>query len=232
MFEAMPTPAVIASPVTAKIIWVNSQLAEMYGAPADEIVGKTLFDFIESPQIGRAIADLARVVLGESPSPVTYQLKRADGRQAAGQISSVPLFFRGQPAMLSFVTDVSERERLLRSLRESEERYKCLLDSMPGGVVVVVDEYIAYANHALARALGFDSASELVDKQMFRFIRKDFRDRVREARVRMLLNGTSHPVAPVVLVRRDGSDVVTTAASTVVHWEGRAATQTLMYDIG
>lgn len=233
IFEAVPVPVVIASPVTAKILWVNKRLVELYGATDTEgIVGKTLFDFIEAPQLGRAIADLARVVLGEAPPPVTYQLKRANGEHAAGQVSSVPMLFRGQPAMLSFVTDVSERERLVRSLRESEERYRLLLDSMSGGVVVVVDDRIVYVNGALVRALGFDSADQLIDKQMYRIIHADYREPVRAARDTMLVTGEAHPAAPVILLRRDGSLLETTAASTVIHWEGRRATQTLMYGIG
>ncbi len=233
IFEAVPVPVVIASPVTAKILWVNRRLVELYGATdTDGIVGKTLFDFIEARQLGRAIADLARVVLGETPPPVTYQLKRANGEHAAGQVSSVPMLFQGQPAMLSFVTDVSERELLVRSLKESEERYRLLLDSMRGGVVVVVGDHIVYANGSLARALGFDSADQLVDKQMYRFIHPDYRGPVRAAREKIVVTGENLPAEPIVLLRRDGSPLETTAASTVIHWEGRRATQTLMYDIG
>lgn len=233
IFEAIPIPVVIASPITSRILWVNKRLYAMYGTTdTDGIVGKTLFDYIEAPQLGKAIADLAKVVLGEAPPPVTYQLKRANGEHAAGQVSSVPLVFQGQPAMLSFVTDVSERERLVRSLKESEERYRSLLDSMPGGVVVVAGDTIVYANDALARALEFDAADQLIEKRMYRFIREDFRKPVRAARDQMLLTDESVPASPVVLVGRNGREVRTTAASTVIHWEGRKATQTLMYEIG
>ncbi len=233
ILEAVPTAVVVASPVTARILWVNKRLVEMYGvADTDGIIGKSLLDFIEASQMGRAISDLAKVALGQSPPPVTYQLKRVDGGHAAGQVSSVPLLFEGQPAMLSFVTDVSERERLVRSLRESQERYELLLDALPGGVVVVVDGHIVYANDALARALGFESARELVDLRMMRFIAEEYRKPVREERNRILLSGENYPAAPVVLIRRDGSSLATTAASTAIHWDGRRATQTLMYDIG
>ncbi len=229
IFEAVPTSVVIASPFTARILWVNKRLYEMYGAEDTEgIVGKTLFDFIEAPQLGRAIADLGRVALGESPPPVTYQLKRANGEHAAGQVSSVPIMFRGHPAMLSFVTDVSERELMVRSLKESDERYRLLLDSMPGGVVVIVGDSIAYANKALAHALGFASPAELAEKRFYRYIRADYRDAVRTARERMLVTGEPQPAASVVLLGKNGVEVSTTAASTVIHWDGRIATQTLM----
>ena len=233
IFRAVPMPVVVASPVTAKILWVNDRLVDMYGAssPAD-VIGMSLLDFIEAPQLGKALADLGKVVLGQSPPPVTYQLKRADGEYAAGQISSIPFMFQGQPAMLSFVADVSERERQVRSLRESEERYRSLLDTMPSGVVVVVDEYIVYANTSLAHALGFATSAELLEKRIDRFIHEDYRSPVAKARKQILSTGEHRPAMPVVLIRRDRTPLETTASTSVIRWEGRLATQTLMYDIG
>lgn len=233
VFRAVPLPVVIASPVTARILWVNDRLVDMYGvSDSEDVVGMSLFDFIEAPQLGKAVADLAKVVLGQSPPPVTYQLRRADGQYAAGQVSSIPFIFQGQPAMLSFVTDVSERERQVRSLKESEERYRLLLDTMPSGVVVVQDDYIVYANTSLARALGFGTAEELLEKRLDRIIHEEYRAAVSSARKHMLSTGESRLSIPVVLVRRDRSPLSTTASSTVIRWEGRLATQTLLHDVG
>jgi PAS domain S-box-containing protein len=232
VIERMPVPALIASPVTSKILWANCRLLEMYGVTdSADVVGKSLLDFIQAPQIGRALADLARVVAGQSPPPVTYQLRRFNGEYAAGQVSSVPMLFRGQPAMLSFVTDVSEREHLVLSLRESDERYQLLLDSMPAGVVVVVHGIIAYANRSLAEALGMDGPGALIGTSMETHIDPAYRAAVEAAQKRMLTSGEAHPAAPVVLLRADGSRLMTTAASTVIHWEGVPATQTLMHDL-
>ena len=232
IFRAVPVPVVIASPVTAKILWVNDHLSEMYGADADEVIGMSLLDFIDASQLGRALADMGRVVLGQSPPPVTYQLKKANGEYAAGQVSSIPFIFRGHPAMLSFVTDVSERERQVMSLRDSEERYRLLLDTMPSGVVVVADDYIVYANNALARALGFSTAEELLEKRMDRFIDEDYRASMNSARRTMLASGKNQPAVPIVLLRRDRSQLSTTASSTVIRWDGRLASQTLLCDVG
>lgn len=232
ILEHMPLPALIASPVTGKILWVNTRMLEMYGVDDPErLVGSTILDFIQAPQLGKALADLAKVVAGQSPPPVTYQLRRANGAYAAGQVSSVPLRFRGQVAMLSFVTDVTERESLLLSLSESEERYRLLLDTLPSGVVVVVDGVVKFGNRALAQALGLQSPDELLDTPMYDYIDEPYRKPVEEARRRMLVSGENHPAAPVVLVRVDGTRLETTASSAVIHWDGALATQTIFADV-
>lgn len=232
ILERLPIPVVIASPVTGKILWVNSRLVKMAAAqrPAD-LVGKSLLDFIEPPQQGVALADLAKVALGASPPPVIYNLKRATGELAAGMVSSVAMLFRGQPAMLSLVTDVSERERLIRELAESEERYRLIIENSPSGVVVVVDDHVAYANQALAAALGLSGSDEVIGRSMYDFIVPEQRKPVREARRQVLMTGETFPAAPVTLLRSDGTTFDTTAVTTRIRWEGEIATQTLMHDL-
>lgn len=232
ILERLPVPALVANPVTAKILWVNSRLVRMAAAShPDDIVGGSILDYVQLPQASTALTDLAKVALGQSPPPVTYQLRKRDGQYAAAQVASVPMVFEGQPAMLSIVTDVSEREALFRGLAESEERYRLLLETLPSGVVVVVDDLVVYANEALSCGLGLDAPSELIGRPMYDFIAEDQRRAVREARREVLITGTPFPASPVTLIRRDGTELRTTAATTRIRWDGEPATQTLMHDL-
>ncbi len=232
ILERLPVPVLIANPVTAKILWVNSRILRMAGVGgADEIVGGSILDYVQLPQASTALADLAKVALGQSPPPVTYQLRKKSGEHAAAQVASIPMVFEGQPAMLSVVTDVSEREDLLRGLAESEERYRQLLETMPSGVVVVVDDAVAYANRALACGLGLDDPGELIGSSLYDFIEPSERKAVREERREVLMTGRPSPASLLTLVQRDGGRVSTTAATSRVHWDGALATQTLMYEL-
>ncbi len=233
ILQRVPTSVVIANPVTGRVLWVNQRLAEMYGvSDPHSIIGKSLFDFIEAPQLTGALADLAKVVAGKSPPPVTYQLRRVSGEYAAGQVSAVPMAFQGQPAALLFVTDVTERERLVRELTESEQRYRLLLDSLPGGLAVVLDEGIVYANGSLVRALGYDDAASVVGRSLDGFIREDFIEPVRAGRRRTIQRLEDGPAAGVVLLRKDGSELETTTSSSPIRWDGEPATQMLFYGMG
>ncbi|MDZ4168670.1 MAG: PAS domain S-box protein [Coriobacteriia bacterium] len=232
ILDKLPVPALVANPVTAKILWANMRLVHMAGATRpDEILGSSILDYIQLPQASTALADLAKVALGQSPPPVTYQLRKRDGQFAAAQVSSMPMIYEGQLGMLSIVTDVSERESLFLKLTESEERYRLLLESMPSGVVVVSGDDIVYANQAIACGLGLDSAQALIGRTMYEFIVEPQRKAVRNARREVLMTGAAFPAAPVTLIRADGSLLETTAATTRVHWEGELATQSLMYDV-
>ncbi len=198
----------------------------------EQILGKSILDFVKAPgQQGIALGDLAKVALGGSPRPVIYELQRLDGETAAGHVASVPMMFRGQPAMLSLVTDVSDRERVIRELEESEERYRLLLDNTPSGIVVVQDERVVFANRSLARALGYDGTDDLLGMSVYEHIAEEYRKPVRDARRQLMRTGKTIPAAAVELVRRDGERVPTTAVTTLIRWKGELATQTLMHDL-
>lgn len=232
VLERLPISAVIANPLTGRILWVNAHNMQLAGATSPEqLVGRNLLDFIMPEQHGVALRDVAAVALGQSPSPIVYNLKRLDGGITHGQIASIPMRFRGMPAMLSLVADVTERERAARELAESEERYRMLVETSPDGIVVVTGEEIRYASPALLLALGAESADEVVGRSMYDFIDPALHRAIKESRRELVLRRQALPAAPVTLVRLDGKHLETTAASTVVRWQGEIATQTIMRDV-
>ena len=231
ILERMPVPCVIASPITGRVLWVNSQLVEFARAPGRErLVGRSVLEFIQPGQQGVALADLASVAVGKRPAPVIYELVRTDGSRASAHISSVPIMYENQPGMLSLVTDVSERERLIRDLEESEERYRFLVEAAPAGVVVVVKGEIVFANAAFARALGLEGQEDLVGRSMYDFIAPEHVDAERAARRGVVRTGKTTPASPIELLRSDGRRVATTFVTLRTHWDGHVATQTLMHE--
>lgn len=232
LLERLPVPVVIANPLTARILWVNHNLVKMgRGSHPDEFVGKSIMDFIKPEQMSKALTDLAAVVAGKSPDPVIYGLKKLDGELAAVHVASIPMVFRGQPAMLSLVTDVSERERLIRDLAESEERYRLLLANTPGGIMVTLDREVVFANESIAHALSLRSAAALIGRDMYEFVAPEDHAAVREHRHRAMSTGV--PTAPmaVTLMAADGTRFRTKAGTARISWGGLPAAQTLMHDL-
>jgi PAS domain S-box-containing protein len=74
--------------------------------------------------------------------------------------------------ILEFVSDqvalLIERKRMLISLRESEEKYRNLVESASDGIVIVQDSRIVFANRELTRLLGFES-DEVIGSKFGKF---------------------------------------------------------------
>lgn len=232
MLEKLPATAVISDAATGEILWVNSRDLRVVGASSpDQLVGRNLLEFLSPSQHGIALHDIEAIARGESPPPVTYDVRRLDGGWAALQIASVPMRWDARPAMLSLITDLSSQVQAMRDLAESEERYRLLVETAPGGIVVVGHgSEIVFVNPALAAALGATPA-QLLGRSMYDYIAGDHVKLVRDARRRLLASGESVPASPVVLKRVDGGLVRATAQSTLIAWHGEQATQTVVRDM-
>lgn len=229
VLERLPISAVVASPISGRVMWTNSHNIKLAGAThPDQLIGRSILDFIEPSQHAVALRDLAAVALGQSPPPVVYHLKRLDGGRADGQISSVPLMFEGKPAMLSLIAEVTEREQVLRELRDSEERYRNLVDALPEGLTVVVDDTIVFANSAVTAMLSLESADALIGRKTYDFIAPEYHKAVREARKKALLTKTPTPGLPIEIVSPSGIRARVLATTRVVRWGGEVATQAVL----
>ncbi len=100
-----------------------------------------------------------------------------------------------------------EAERKLgeRSLLESEERNRTLLAVSPDGIWLHHNTRIKYANDALVRMLGYDSAQDLVGRAIFEFFVPEFREALRERVAKVVTTLGSAPLTETVMLRSDGS---------------------------
>lgn len=64
--------------------------------------------------------------------------------------------------------DTSEKQILIRSLEESENKFSTLTNLLPDGLLLVDDDCIISANPASARLLGFENTSELLGEELSR----------------------------------------------------------------
>jgi two-component system, cell cycle sensor histidine kinase and response regulator CckA len=106
----------------------------------------------------RAVAERG-VVVRDTP------VRRYD-RLEANEVLRLTYAFVPPSYLLVHSDDLSPPAVTEAALRESEERYRSLVASMPDGVVLRGrDGLILASNHAAARLFGYTSASELLGKQ-------------------------------------------------------------------
>jgi PAS domain S-box-containing protein len=117
------------------------------------------------------------------------------------------------------------------ALRESEDRYRRLVEVCPVAVAVHSDGRFDFVNPAAARLVGAERAEELVGRAMLDFVHADDHDLVRE-RMRQLREGAGQ-VPPVEerFVRLDGSVVDVEVVSTRFTFQGRPAVQMVARDV-
>ncbi|MFH1114903.1 MAG: PAS domain S-box protein [Pseudomonadota bacterium] len=127
--------------------------------------------------------------------------------------------------------DVTDRKRVEEALRQSEAKYRTLIESLPDGVFVQVEDRIAFANSAMANLFGAESPDALQGTRVLDLVHPLHRDAIRERIVRNLEIGEPVPLLEQKLVRLDGTVFDAEAAGAAVLYEGRNARQVLVRDI-
>lgn len=106
-----------------------------------------------------------------------------------------------------FVTDITERKRTEHLLRQSEERYRRLIDISPYAILVHRGDRILFANDQAIKLFGAVKADEIVGKPIMDLFHSDHHTVVRE-RIHESFQGRSHvPVFEEQIVTLDGQSV-------------------------
>ncbi len=128
-------------------------------------------------------------------------------------------------------TEVAERKRAEESMRESEERYRQLVELSPDAIVIHAGGKFVYVNSAATALFGAASPVEIVGRPILDFVPPEARDD-ETSRILKIQDGSSPaPLYEETLVRLDGSQVDIEVASISFVYQGRPASQVIIRDI-
>lgn len=131
---------------------------------------------------------------------------------------------------LKEVAQRRKRKQAEQGMRESEERYRRLVESCPEGMFITIENTIVFANPAAVSLLGVKSPVDLVGKPLLDFIDPNYRDLVEE-HLRQALDGLDGPLLEQKMVRADGSPVLVEALARRIQYHGDPAVQVLCRDV-
>ncbi len=181
----------------------------LFGRPVHEILGKHFNVLTAQASWPRAAAEYE--ALSRQPNVVHHvplTLVRADGSTFAGEVTMIGVTEDGRFAGgQGTVRDVSERERLTRELRESEERYRFLVENSPD-IVFSTDAAgaLTYVSETIERSLGYPP-DQIVGRPFAEIsIGEPGRDRG-ERWAQMAEDPSREMVFRYIMVHRDGRQI-------------------------
>ncbi len=124
-----------------------------------------------------------------------------------------------------------EHAQTLATLRESEERYRSLVELSPDAIVVHNQQGIMFSNTAGAKVLGAKSSEDLVGMQFTDFVRSDVKSKVWK-HINQKISARKDIVSlETRFIPLGGQMIDVEVASTSVMYQGKSAIQTVVRDI-
>ena len=106
--------------VRGRLVYANQFVIRMTGARSfEDLAARGILSVLPEEQGNEMVDRLARVAAGESMGPREYDFR---GENTSGRIEVRSISFEhdGQPAVLSFSRDVSDRQRMVEDLRRAD----------------------------------------------------------------------------------------------------------------
>lgn len=141
----------VIDPQNHTIIDANSFALNLLGMTKDEIVGRKWCDVICAGQ-----HETCETFEGQYNTFREHIIARAHGEQISILKSVVPVTRKGRQYLLVSFIDNTERKRALEAMRDSEEKYRNLVETMPNGVSIAdLEDNLVFVNSAACRILGY-----------------------------------------------------------------------------
>jgi len=140
-------------------VFVNPRMAEMLGYAESEMIGRKLFEFLDKETVSKIRETLKQFRNKEIDGLIEYAFPRKDGTHVDTIITmSTIMDDEGQvTGTLAVISDISERKRAERALKESEELSKAIVANAPIGIATSDLRYhFLSANEAFCKILGYE----------------------------------------------------------------------------
>ncbi|HLA78359.1 MAG TPA: PAS domain S-box protein, partial [Vicinamibacteria bacterium] len=168
IFEDTSDAITIIEPETERILEVNQEATLTYGRPREELIGASLKSF--TYDVARGEKQIVELLRGGTCRDFETIHLRKDGTPIPLVVNASVIEYEGKAAILSVNRDVSRARRAEEALRESERRFREIVETANEGIWVVDPEgNTGFVNPRMGEILGY-STEEMAGKTLFDFM--------------------------------------------------------------
>jgi len=215
-----------------EILEFNQAAERTFGYQRGDVLGKSAADVLVPPHLrGSGDHGLVNLPLAREQGLLGRRLEaeamRSDGSTFAAELAVADSVLHGQRVFTTYLRDISDRQRMERALRESEQRFRSIAEAHPVPVVIVrvTDGLVVYASPSARRLFGI---TDYMGVQAADY----YADGNERRRIMDIVEKTGAVEnAETVLRRAGGSTFPAALTSRQILWEGQPAIVTGVLDL-
>ncbi len=229
-FSINPDPTAITVPETGQFIDVNPAYEKWSGFSREELLRKTSRElnlwvnpadrdtFLKRLRDHKAVDDME----------ITFRVSSGELRDT--WFTARTAFIGGMEHLLTRAHDVTERNRMLEALHDSEEKYRLVVENAREAIVIAENGVIKFGNRQASALTGY-SQEEYLSRPLIAFIHPDDRHMVAKRYFQQINNMEVTDIFAFRLIGKSRDIKWVEVSLAPIIWEGRPASLNFMHDV-
>ena len=207
-----------------RMVYVNPAAGRIIGLPEEKLLGREFASIFSARDL-----KLVRHVL-MTPAPETFGQVPLSINNYLVTLRIFPIDEEA-PSRIVILKDITERTRAERALRESEKRYRHVVENVGIGMMVIQDECAQFVNSTACRFLGAEMDDILSHTDPFEYFHPNDRRRASEGYHQQTSGDKRTWMDTFRVLSADGHLQWLEATSVYSDWEGRPASIIFLSDV-
>ena len=206
-----------------RVVYVNRYGLSLLKKSSGEVIGKPRKDLFSARESDRQYQNIRQVFATAKPLHIESKvpMKYCDTWQ---DTVLVPLTANdgSVPVVMGLSRDITEQKRTLEALRESEEKYRILVERVNEGIYIYQGDRFVFANTKVSDITGY-STGEILSMPFIRFVHPDDQEKVRDITERRKRGEAVPESYDCRIIRKDGTTRHVGLAVSTIHYNGALA---------
>ena len=200
-----------------RIIWANRIAAESVGMKIEELTGRLCYELWYQRQEPCPGCPIKKVY--ETKTPQVGEVTTPGGR--CWYMRGYPVINHEQKltGIIKVAQDITEQKSKERDLKESEQRFRKLVELAPDAIFVQIERKFSYVNQAAVDLFGAESKEQLIGKPVMERFHPDYHQAVLKRIKKLNRDKQPLPWLEQVYLKLDGTPVYVEVSAVPIRFQ-------------
>ncbi|BBO69485.1 hypothetical protein DSCA_34150 [Desulfosarcina alkanivorans] len=214
----------------AIVTWVSPNISRLSGYTPDEVIGKNFIDFVAPDDLTGRIDQFLKI-LGGTTQATEYRLVTKTGEIKWARTNGRPIRREGRVVgVQGILVDITDQKKTEEALRQSEEKYRILVQHAKDAIFVIQEERIRFMNPKASEILGY-TCEGIADRSFIDFVHPDDRAAIVDRYIRRLRGEPLSDQISFRILNKDGDVRDVDLNAVLISWEKKPAILNFLRDI-